>query len=198
MLVLDEPTNDLDLETLDLLEELLLEYAGTLLLVSHDREFLNNVVTSTLVLEGDGEVGEYVGGYDDWLRQAAAERRRGAGGRGPRHGGREAERGRRRPPAAKPRQADLQGGARAGGPARPDRRASRRSRSSCTDPRGPGLLPDRGGGGGAAHGEAGGAGAGLAGPTAAGRNWRPFGGEVPGYATISRSDRGSGGSLPVS
>ena len=73
VLVMDEPTNDLDVETLDLLEELLQEYAGTLLLVSHDREFLNNVVTSTLVLSGGGEVREYVGGYDDWLRQAAAE-----------------------------------------------------------------------------------------------------------------------------
>jgi ATP-binding cassette subfamily F protein uup len=72
VLVLDEPTNDLDVETLDLLEELLQEYAGTLLLVSHDREFLNNVVTSTLVLAAGGEVQEYVGGYDDWLRQAAA------------------------------------------------------------------------------------------------------------------------------
>jgi ATP-binding cassette subfamily F protein uup len=72
VLVLDEPTNDLDVETLELLEELLQEYAGTLLLVSHDREFLNNVVTSTLVLAGDGTVREYVGGYDDWLRQAAA------------------------------------------------------------------------------------------------------------------------------
>ncbi|WP_458294018.1 hypothetical protein [Geobacter anodireducens] len=70
---MDEPTNDLDAETLDLLEDLLLEYSGTLLLVSHDREFLNNVVTSTLVLSGDGQVREYVGGYDDWLRQAAAE-----------------------------------------------------------------------------------------------------------------------------
>lgn len=69
MLVLDEPTNDLDLETLELLEELLSDYGGTVLLVSHDREFLNNVVTSTLVLEGDGDVKEYVGGYDDWLRQ---------------------------------------------------------------------------------------------------------------------------------
>ncbi|OGO90500.1 MAG: ABC transporter ATP-binding protein [Coxiella sp. RIFCSPHIGHO2_12_FULL_42_15] len=67
--VLDEPTNDLDVETLELLEEQLLNYQGTLLLVSHDREFLNNIVTSTLVLEGDGRVGEYVGGYDDWLRQ---------------------------------------------------------------------------------------------------------------------------------
>jgi ATP-binding cassette subfamily F protein uup len=67
--VLDEPTNDLDAETLDLLEELLLDYTGTLLLVSHDREFLNRVVTSTLVLDGKGTVEEFVGGYDDWLRQ---------------------------------------------------------------------------------------------------------------------------------
>ena len=70
ILVLDEPTNDLDIETLDLLEEFLLNYPGTVLLVSHDREFLNNVVTSTLVLEGKGQVKEYVGGYDDWLRQS--------------------------------------------------------------------------------------------------------------------------------
>jgi ATP-binding cassette subfamily F protein uup len=69
VLVLDEPTNDLDAETLELLEELLLDYAGTVLLVSHDRTFLNHVVTSTLVLEGNGRVNEYVGGYDDWLRQ---------------------------------------------------------------------------------------------------------------------------------
>jgi len=69
VLVLDEPTNDLDMETLDLLEELLTTYKGTLLLVSHDRSFLNNVVTSTLVFEGEGQVNEYVGGYDDWLSQ---------------------------------------------------------------------------------------------------------------------------------
>ncbi len=69
VLVLDEPTNDLDVETLELLEQLLVEYAGTVLLVSHDRAFLNNVVTSTLVFEGGGKVAEYVGGYDDWLRQ---------------------------------------------------------------------------------------------------------------------------------
>ncbi len=69
LLVLDEPTNDLDIETLDLLEDLLLEYTGTLLLVSHDRAFLNNVVTSTLVIGADGKVAEYVGGYDDWLKQ---------------------------------------------------------------------------------------------------------------------------------
>ncbi len=72
VLVLDEPTNDLDLETLELLEELLLEYEGTLLLVSHDRELLNNVVTSTLALEADGRVSEYAGGYDDYVRQRAA------------------------------------------------------------------------------------------------------------------------------
>jgi ATPase components of ABC transporters with duplicated ATPase domains len=69
LLVLDEPTNDLDAETLELLEDRLLNYAGTILLVSHDREFLNNVVTSTIVFEGEGRLEEYVGGYDDWLRQ---------------------------------------------------------------------------------------------------------------------------------
>jgi len=69
LLVLDEPTNDLDAETLDLLEELLIQFSGTLLLVSHDRALLDNVVTSTLVFEGDGVVREYVGGYEDWLRQ---------------------------------------------------------------------------------------------------------------------------------
>ncbi len=71
MLVMDEPTNDLDVETLELLEELLIEYKGTLLLVSHDRAFINNVVTDSLVFEGDGQVNSYVGGYDDWLRQRA-------------------------------------------------------------------------------------------------------------------------------
>ena len=70
---MDEPTNDLDIETLELLEELLLAYPGTLLLVSHDRAFLNNVVTSTIVLEGDGVINEYPGGYDDWLRQRTVE-----------------------------------------------------------------------------------------------------------------------------
>jgi len=74
VLVLDEPTNDLDIETLDLLEELLMDYPGTVLLVSHDRAFINDVVTSTLVFEGDGRVNEYVGGYDDWLRQQQQKR----------------------------------------------------------------------------------------------------------------------------
>jgi ATP-binding cassette subfamily F protein uup len=69
LLIMDEPTNDLDAETLELLEEMVAEYAGTLLLVSHDRAFLDNVVTSTLVFEGEGQINEYVGGYSDWLRQ---------------------------------------------------------------------------------------------------------------------------------
>ncbi len=69
LLVLDEPTNDLDVETLELLENLLGEYPGTVLLVSHDRAFLNNVVTQTLVFEGEGNVKDYAGGYDDWVRQ---------------------------------------------------------------------------------------------------------------------------------
>ena len=72
LLVLDEPTNDLDADTLDLLEELLIDYTGTVLVVSHDRAFLNNLVTSVLAFEGDGTVNEYVGGYDDWLRQRPA------------------------------------------------------------------------------------------------------------------------------
>lgn len=69
LLVMDEPTNDLDIETLELLEELLTQYQGTLLLVSHDRTFLDNVVTSTLIFEGNGKIEEYVGGYQDWQRQ---------------------------------------------------------------------------------------------------------------------------------
>ena len=69
LLIMDEPTNDLDAETLELLEEMVADYAGTLLLVSHDRAFLDNVVTSTLVFEGEGRINEYVGGYSDWLEQ---------------------------------------------------------------------------------------------------------------------------------
>jgi ATP-binding cassette subfamily F protein uup len=69
MLILDEPTNDLDIDTLDLLEELLIDYKGTIILVSHDRAFINNVVTSTLAFEGNGAFNQYVGGYNDWLRQ---------------------------------------------------------------------------------------------------------------------------------
>ncbi|MDO8753477.1 MAG: ATP-binding cassette domain-containing protein, partial [Anaerolineales bacterium] len=70
LLIMDEPTNDLDVETLEILEDLLLDYDGTLLLVSHDRAFLNNIVTSTLALDGSGQVTETVGGYDEWLRQS--------------------------------------------------------------------------------------------------------------------------------
>ena len=76
LLIMDEPTNDLDAETLELLEEMVADYAGTLLLVSHDREFLDNVVTSTLVFEGAGRINEYVGGYSDWLRQRRVRRDR--------------------------------------------------------------------------------------------------------------------------
>ena len=94
LLVMDEPTNDLDAETLELLEEMVADYAGTLLLVSHDRAFLDNVVTSTLVFEGAGQVNEYVGGYSDWLRQrkTRAPRRRCRGARRPRAGCRAAGR----------------------------------------------------------------------------------------------------------
>lgn len=72
LLIMDEPTNDLDIDTLEILEDLLLDYSGTLLLVSHDREFLNNLVTSTISLDGEGNAVEYVGGYDDWVRQSQA------------------------------------------------------------------------------------------------------------------------------
>ncbi len=72
LLILDEPTNDLDLETLEVLEERLTNYSGTLIIVSHDREFLDNVVTSTIVFEENGQIREYVGGYSDWLRQGKA------------------------------------------------------------------------------------------------------------------------------
>jgi ATP-binding cassette subfamily F protein uup len=88
VLVLDEPTNDLDVETLELLEEVLVEWPGTLLLVSHDRAFLDNVATSTIVFEGDGRVQEYVGGYEDWLRQRNDGRgRQKTGATGARGGG---------------------------------------------------------------------------------------------------------------
>ncbi|MFV3368020.1 ATP-binding cassette domain-containing protein [Pseudomonas sp. NY15435] len=79
LLVLDEPTNDLDVETLELLEEVLLTFDGTVLMVSHDRAFLDNVVTSTLVFEGEGRVREFVGGYQDWLRQGGSPKLLGVG-----------------------------------------------------------------------------------------------------------------------
>ena len=73
VLVLDEPTNDLDIETLELLEAYLIDWPGTLLLVSHDRAFIDHVVTSTMVFDDEGRVQEFVGGYEDWLRQAEGE-----------------------------------------------------------------------------------------------------------------------------
>jgi ABC transport system ATP-binding/permease protein len=72
VLVLDEPTNDLDIETLELLEDILLNFEGTVLLVSHDRQFMDNVVTSLMVFEGSGHIGEYVGGYSDWIRNGGS------------------------------------------------------------------------------------------------------------------------------
>ena len=69
LLVLDEPTNDLDVETLELLEEMLVDYSGTVILISHDRTFLNNIVSSTIVMEGDAIIEQYAGGYDDYISQ---------------------------------------------------------------------------------------------------------------------------------
>ncbi|MCU0759478.1 MAG: ATP-binding cassette domain-containing protein [Steroidobacteraceae bacterium] len=87
LLVLDEPTNDLDIDTLELLEELVAAFPGTLLLVSHDRTFLDHVVTSLLVLEGDGRVQEFVGGWSDWAQHRAAREARPVASRGLAHGG---------------------------------------------------------------------------------------------------------------
>ena len=80
LLVMDEPTNDLDVETLELLESILVEFSGTLLLVSHDRDFLDNVVSSSLVFEGDGRIREYVGGFSDWLNQGGSVEKLGEAG----------------------------------------------------------------------------------------------------------------------
>ena len=98
VLVLDEPTNDLDVETLELLESILVEFPGTVLLVSHDRDFLDNVVSSSLVFEGDGIVREYVGGFEDWLRQGGSIDRLAATG----DGGKTAQEKAEPKPAAKP------------------------------------------------------------------------------------------------
>ena len=120
VLVLDEPTNDLDIDSLELLENLLQDYPGTLLLVSHDRAFLDNVVTQTIAAEGDGRWREYVGGYTDWLRQRPQARA-------------PAPARARRLPRRKPRrrraetQAELQGTARARVAAREHRSAGERA-----------------------------------------------------------------------
>ncbi|MBT7781386.1 MAG: ATP-binding cassette domain-containing protein, partial [Anaerolineae bacterium] len=76
LLVLDEPTNDLDIDTLEIMENMLLEYPGTLILVTHDRTFLDNLVTSTLILSGDGQVRNFIGGYDDWQKEKEAEKKK--------------------------------------------------------------------------------------------------------------------------
>jgi ATP-binding cassette subfamily F protein uup len=86
LLVMDEPTNDLDAESLEILEDRLVDYEGTLLVVSHDRAFLNNVVTSMIVFEPGG-IREYVGGYDDWLRQSKVQKESASGGKGSKKSG---------------------------------------------------------------------------------------------------------------
>ena len=137
VLVLDEPTNDLDIDTLELLEDLLQNYDGTVFLVSHDRAFLDNVVTSTIVFEGDGLWREYEGGVQDWLTQSRrAQALAQAASAAPRHGPprrRAPQTGRRRPQRAAATQAQLQGTARARRPARPHRGAGTGTEG---DPRG--------------------------------------------------------------
>ena len=151
VLVLDEPTNDLDIETLELLEELLQEYSGTVLLVSHDRAFLNNVVTQTIASEGDGRWRDYVGGYDEWLVQrpapaapAADTDKASAGARRSRRArqGRQTEAGARR-------EDELLGTARTGRPARRHRRARGAAGRAGRQAGRRQPLPGRAGGGGA-------------------------------------------------
>ena len=135
VLVLDEPTNDLDIETLELLEELIAAFAGTVLLVSHDRVFLDNVVTSTLAFEGEGRVVEYVGGYEDYLRQRPSAERRTPSAERP-----DAE---RRAPSAEPRRAQealLQRTPRAGRPPRAYRGARGRAAAIAARGRVSGVL----------------------------------------------------------
>ena len=139
LLVLDEPTNDLDIETLELLEELLIDYRGTLLLVSHDRAFLDNVVTSTLVFEGDGRIQEYAGGYSDWLRRSAAR----AAVRSEVGQGHEARAGGDSEAEAKVQETRLQGRARARASAREDRVTRDRTERARRAPEPARLLPER-------------------------------------------------------
>ena len=130
LLVLDEPTNDLDMETLDVLEDMLGDYPGTVLLISHDRDFLDRLVSGVIAPEGDGRWIEYAGGYTDMLAQRGADltRDRRAGS------SREAGQGdsRRRPPSRRPkRKHELQGQARARNAAEDHRRAASRKPTSC-------------------------------------------------------------------
>jgi ATP-binding cassette subfamily F protein uup len=110
VLVMDEPTNDLDIETLELLEELIADFPGTVLLVSHDRVFLDNIVTSTLAFEGEGRVVEYVGGWEDYLRQKEQRPRPERGAKSPRENEHSLE-----PPLS----AKARSGSRGGGASRP-------------------------------------------------------------------------------
>ena len=142
LLVLDEPTNDLDLETLDLLQELLAEYSGTVLLVSHDRDFLDRVVTSVVAAEGDGRWVEYAGGYTDMLAQAACRRQQDAGRaqapRAEKAAARSAAGGRRA--CSCEAQAVVQGEARAGDAAEDDRGARSGDRGLAGEARRSGLY----------------------------------------------------------
>ena len=122
LLVLDEPTNDLDLETLDLLQEVIADYDGTVLIVSHDRDFLDRTVTVTLGLDGSGTVDVVAGGYEDWERQREAARPEPRKRRRP-------SRGAAPPAPTAARQADLQGPARLRPAAHADRGARRRDRA---------------------------------------------------------------------
>ena len=137
LLVLDEPTNDLDVETLELLESLLIEYQGTVLLVSHDRTFLNNVATSVLSVEPDGRVRESAGGYDDWLRRSEAEAEARA------EAAPEPARAPRPAPRGEAEEARLQGEARAGGAAQEDRGPRDRAGPAPRRDGQPRLLPAR-------------------------------------------------------
>ena len=149
VLVLDEPTNDLDLETLELLEAQLVEFPGTLLLVSHDRAFLDNAVTSTLVFEGGGRVQEYVGGYEDWLRQRDAAGTRPPLAEAPRSRARASGRKRRRDGsrrtarARRAQEAHLQRAAGVRRASRPHRGARSRGPPAQRRDRGPGVLQGR-------------------------------------------------------
>jgi energy-coupling factor transporter ATP-binding protein EcfA2 len=143
VLVLDEPTNDLDIETLELLEALLQDYSGTVFLVSHDRAFLDNVVTQTIASEGGGLWKEYVGGYSDWLRQRPA----GGAARFDATGGaaavptRKVGAGATAPSAARGPQAQFQGAARTRTTARTHRRAGNRAGLAARAAGRSGLLP---------------------------------------------------------
>ncbi len=139
VLVLDEPTNDLDIETLELLEELLQNYDGTLFLVSHDRTFLDNVVTQTIAAEGDGNWQEYAGGYSDWANYKASVAKEAAKPKADVKLGRQGCRAGQ----GQGRQAVMERAARTRSAARQDRRPGGRTGDAESAPRRSGHLPDR-------------------------------------------------------